>query len=241
MAEYDLRLRENIEDELQNEPGITTNDVRVTVHDGVATLTGNAGTYREKMLAEEAALRVAGLRAVTNEIAVEIPAARWRDDRDLTEAVVQALRWNAAVPDGVVATVKDGAVTLLGNVTWQSERLAVERAVEGLIGVRSVTNLIAVEAQPGAQDIQSRIERALQRSAIVNASQIGVHLQGSRVVLRGNARSWAERSEAERIAWANGGVSEVDNQIAIGMVGEPEMSTGVPSSSVTVRSASRTR
>jgi osmotically-inducible protein OsmY len=42
-----------------------------------------------------------------------------------------------------------------------------------------------------------------------------VEANGSEVVLRGTVRSWAERQEAERAAWAAPGVTRVDNRISI--------------------------
>jgi osmotically-inducible protein OsmY len=64
-------------------------------------------------------------------------------------------------------------------------------------------------------DLRKKIEAALIRSAQIDATNIAVETLGTRVILTGTVRSWAEKQEAERQAWAAPGVTEVDNQIRI--------------------------
>jgi len=40
--------------------------------------------------------------------------------------------------------------------------------------------------------------------------------EGGKVTLRGDVKTWAEREEAERAAWAAPGVFELQNDIRIG-------------------------
>ena len=75
--------------------------------------------------------------------------------------------------------------------------------------------------QPGVSDLEAFIEDGLRRSAFVDARHIAVDVHEDRARLHGTARSWAERNEAERIAWMAPGISGVDNQISIGIGPQP--------------------
>lgn len=64
-------------------------------------------------------------------------------------------------------------------------------------------------------DIKQKIENALERAAQVDARNIAVDTESGKVTLRGDVKTWAEREEAERAAWAAPGVFEIENDIRI--------------------------
>ncbi|HEU4684815.1 MAG TPA: BON domain-containing protein, partial [Nitrospira sp.] len=66
-----------------------------------------------------------------------------------------------------------------------------------------------------ASDLKRKIEEALVRSVKTDAEHITVEVEGSKAILRGTVRSWAEKDEAERAAWLAPGITEVDNKITI--------------------------
>jgi osmotically-inducible protein OsmY len=214
----DEQIQRDVLAELEWDTRVRPNEIGVSVEDGVVTLSGWTDSFIKKWAAERAALRVRGVRAVANEIEVRLPGTAERTDPEIAAAARRALDWAALVPDGKVkVTVSKGWVTVEGAVESQYQRRAAERAVRGLPGVRGVTNLIVVRPpeQVPETELKRRIEEALVRSAETDADRIQVEVRGDRIVLSGKVRSWAERREAERVAWSAPGVTEVDNLIRI--------------------------
>lgn len=214
----DADVQREVLEELKWDARVQPNEIGVTVKDGVVTLTGWVDSYAKKWIAQRAAHRVKGVTAVANDIEVRLPSAAERTDADIAAAAQRALEWDALVPvENLEITVAKGWVTLSGQVEWEYERREAERAVRRLSGVRGVTNLISLRPRirPSRQDLQRRIEDALVRSAETDAERISIDVDDSHVVLRGTVRAWAEKEEAERVAWSAPGVASVDNRISV--------------------------
>jgi osmotically-inducible protein OsmY len=212
----DLELKADVERELVWEPSVDAARIGVAVRDGAVTLAGEVPSYMEKWQAIKAAERVHGVRAVADGLVVKPLSEHTRSDSELAEAVANALRWPGAVPDTVVAKVEKGYVTLSGEVEWEYQREAAERAVRSLTGVRGVSDLITLKPRVvRTTDVKARIEEALSRQAALEARSIGVETYNGTVVLKGHAHSRQEADAAARAAWATPGVVKVENRIAI--------------------------
>ena len=212
----DKEIRDAVLRELEWEPQVQSTEIGVAVKDGVVTLTGYVDSYSKRYHAERAALRVQGVQAVANDLEVKLPFSSERTDEDIARAAVQALSSRITVPhDRVKVAVRDGWISLEGDVEWRYQREAAESAVRHLIGVKGVTNLITVKPRVSPADVRAKIEAALKRAAELDAQRIKVETQDGKVVLRGNVRAWIEREEAERAAWRAPGVRDVENRISI--------------------------
>ena len=212
----DLELRQNVLDELEFEPSVNAAHIGVVANNGVVTLTGFVTNYAEKAAAERAVRRVKGVKAIAEEVEVRLPSATKRSDDEIAGRAVDILKWQGGFPaDRLTVKVEKGIVTLTGDVDWQYQKADAEHVVHKLTGVIGVVNQIRVAAPVRASDIQEKIQKALQRSAEVEASGITVQTEGGRVVLSGKVRAWYERDIAERAAWSAPGVTEVQDHLTI--------------------------
>jgi osmotically-inducible protein OsmY len=212
----DRELRRHVEEALGWEPSFDAADIGVSVDNGVVTLRGDVKRYTARSAAERVALAVYGVKAVANDLNVRLPGEYQRTDSDIAQAAVNALQWNTVVPTNRVSVaVSNGWITLKGNLDWQYQKDAAARALRDLTGVKGVTNSIAVQPRVKSVDVQDKIEAAFKRSAEIDARRIAVTAQDGKVILSGNVRSWAERQEAERAAWAAPGVTQVEDRLSI--------------------------
>jgi len=212
----DHQLRQHVIDELDFEPSINAAHIGVVAKDGVVTLTGFVTSYAEKLAAERAVWRVKGVRAVAEEIAVRLPSDKKQADDEIASRALKILEWDGIVPaDSIAVKVERGLVTLSGNVDWQFQKSEAEQDIRKLSGVVGVLNQLRVRPSAHAAEVKDQIEKALERSAELEASRITVETDGGKVVLRGKVQSRYERDLVERAAWAVPGVTEVHDHLTL--------------------------
>jgi osmotically-inducible protein OsmY len=212
----DSEIERDVKEELKWDPDLCADDIAISVKNGVVTLAGFTPSYTDRLEAEKAVKRVAGVHAVANDIEVRLPAIDQRPDPDIARDAVAALKAELPIShDRIKVIVKDGWITLEGAVEWQYQKTTADSAVRKVKGVKGVTNVITVKPKVQPSDLKRKIQEAFKRSAEVDADRITVEANGSEVILKGTVRSWIEREEAERVAWSAPGVSKVEDRIVV--------------------------
>lgn len=212
----DSQLQHDVLEELKWEPSIDHADIGVAVIDGVVTLSGIVKSYAEKLLAEQAAQRVDGVRALAEELIVRYPGQPRTSDTEIAKRVRDIIAWDPLIPRNcIMVKVEKGLVTLRGTVEWRFQADRATRAAGRITGVTGVTDLIMIKPKVDAVGVRQRIEEALKRHAMLDASRINVMVDGHKVRLGGKVGSWQERDVIERAAWSAPGVSQIEDAIVV--------------------------
>ena len=216
LKKTDSQLQRDVMDELEWEPAVDHADIGVAVTDGVVTLSGYVKSFPEKVAAEKATRRVAGVRAIAEEIKVRFAAEPKTADHEIAKRILDTIAWNVSIPDDKIKVkVEHGWVTLSGTVDWHFQSKEAARASGRVSGVVGVSNLIEVRQLPTPSDIKSRIVSAFKRQADLDSASVTVTTDGSTVKLSGKVRAWNERGIAERAAWSAPGVTRVEDHITV--------------------------
>ena len=212
----DLQIKNDVMEELKWEPVLNASQIGVSVKDGVVTLSGTVDSYSKKITAERSAKKIDGVKAIAEDIEVVLPGTSKRNDTDIADAVVNALKWHSAVREHKInVKVESGIVTLEGEVDWEFQKNSAKMMVENLLGVTGIINNIKIKQQSSVSEIKKKIISAFHRSATIDASGIEIEIIGSKAILKGNVRSWAEKEDAENAVWSASGIDRVDNRLEI--------------------------
>jgi osmotically-inducible protein OsmY len=212
----DADIERDVKEELKWNPDLDATDIAVSVKKGVVTLAGFVRSYTDKYEAEAAAKRVSGVVGVANDLEVRMPSVDQRPDPEIGRDAVAALKSQLPVSsENIKVIVRNGWVTLEGEVEWQYQRQTAENAVRRIKGVKGVINSIILKPKTEPSEIKRKILDAFRRNAEVDANRIAVEANGGEIVLKGTVRSWIEREEAERVAWSAPGVTKVIDQLVV--------------------------
>lgn len=216
LEKTDADLKIDVLSELEYEPSVQIADIGILVKDGTVTLNGYATSYNERWEAVRAVKRVAGVKAIADDIQVKLPDSLRRTDGDIATAAANQIDWSTTILPGTVkVTVRDGWVVLEGEVEWLYLKNTVGKLVQHLSGVKGLSNLITIKPTLTVTEVESAIKSAFKRNALLDAHSILVETSGNKVILQGKVRNYLELEEAERVAWAVPGVFSVDNQLTV--------------------------
>jgi osmotically-inducible protein OsmY len=212
----DAQIKQDVLNALKWSSEVKEEHIGVTVHNGAVTLSGHVPTFWQKRAAKDATKRMADVRAVVDSIEVRLDSEMRATDEGLAERIANVLKWNVSNQgQGVKAEVRNGTVTLTGEVEWQAQRLNIQRNVEHVSGVANLINLITIKPRLSAGDVRKQIKDALERHAEIEASKITVEAANGSVTLSGTAESLAELDRIEDAAWDAPGVSTIVNNVRV--------------------------
>ena len=213
----ELKLRDDILDELAYEPIVDPAHIGVAVDQDVVTLTGHVASYAQKLAAISAVRRVKGVHGIADEIEVRYSSDEKTSDDEIAKRVINVLSWDSVIPSNAIqVTVRDGLVILTGKVNWYYQKSSAERDVRALSGVRSVVNSIEIEPHAKPENVKNKIEAALRRHAEIEAKDIRVTVRDDdEVLLEGKVRNWDEKFAVENAAWSASGVKNVRDKLTI--------------------------
>ena len=212
----DLKIKEDILTELEWQPNVDEMQIDVFVKDGIVTLKGTVDSYAKKITAENAAQNVYGVKAVVEDIEIKYNTGKVKTDTEIAKAVIDTLKWNSSVPEkSIKIKVEDAWVYLAGVVPWEYQKNAAKKAVQKLHGIEGVINNIVIKPTLNPIEVQSRISKALERSAKLEAKKIKVEVTGHTVKLTGTVHSVAEKDEARKAAFLAPGFTRVENNLLV--------------------------
>ncbi|MBV8498805.1 MAG: BON domain-containing protein [Candidatus Eremiobacteraeota bacterium] len=212
-----LGLQEDVIEQLAFDPRVGSDDIAVAVKEGVVTLHGRVTSLPQKWLVEAVVKRVKGVRALVDELVVDLPARHVRNDTGIGLSIERRFETNSIVPRGITLIVRDCYVTLQGEAEWHYQAQEAASEARRVTGVKGVANAIVIKGavRPDPAEVTRQIHAALQRLADMDAKNVYVTVSDSCVKLSGTARSWAEHDNATQAAWSVPGVTHVDNAISV--------------------------
>jgi osmotically-inducible protein OsmY len=212
----DIQIKQDVLDELKWDAEIDEAKIGVAVTNGAVTLSGHVPTFRQKIAAKAAAKRISGVLAIVDQTEVLLESQHRMTDEGLAERIANVLKWNVSSQHkGIKAEVKNGVITLTGEVEWQYQRNNLLKNVEHVGGVINVIDFITVKPRATASDVQKRIMDALRRHADIESKRVSVTLSNGTVTLSGTVESIEEMDRVEAAAWAAPGVSKVVDQLRV--------------------------
>jgi len=209
-------LQQDIIDAIHWEPLLQAAEIKVTVENGVVTLTGTVNNYAKKAEARQAAQNVLGVKSVIEKMDVVFDARHQKTDSEITAEIINAFKWHWDIPnDNVSVKVEEGLVTLSGELEWNYQKEAAQKTVSNLIGVKGISNEICIVTLAKDRIEKKDIENAIIRNGHMDNLAIEVEVVNNLVTLRGSVDSWYQKSEAGRIAWNAPGVKQVQNDLFV--------------------------
>jgi len=198
-------------------------NVKVTVDNGIATLTGTVDLYEYKMDADKRVHHAKGVTAVRNEMQVAGPSV---SDQELQSKLLEKLQYDRVgygnLFNAISLNVQNGVVTLGGHARTDVDKDSALALVATYPGVKDVVDEISVDpVSPMDDRIRMEVARSvygfpsLNKYAIDPAKPIRIAVQNGNVELYGMVDSEADKDAANLRANAVPGVFSVKNYLQV--------------------------
>jgi osmotically-inducible protein OsmY len=213
VAVNDEEIRADIRNQLEWDYRVDENDVRVSVDDGVATLSGTVETYSASEAAEADAWSVTGVVDVENNITVD--AETQAEGSTISRSVKNVLEWNSEIEAADIrVTTVGGIVTVEGTVDSYWKKIRAADLAAGVSGVVEVRNRLAVVPTDDVLDerIAEDIVDAIERKSFVDVEDITVRVEDGAVTLSGTVDSRTEHEAVYEAALYTDGVVAVSDE-----------------------------
>ena len=219
MLSSDKVKKQEIIDQLSWNDSVNADNIQVEVSGNTALLEGIVPNYASKISAAINANMIRGINHVENNLKVELPVkSNLPDDKEITENIFNILRWQSNVStENLKVESNEGIVTLSGTTETLWGRNQAEDIVNGIHGVLGVVNKIKVNVSRTGKDIEMEedINKAFERSTIIDENKINVDVNKGTVHLTGAVANFPIKKEAIDIATYTKGVSNVIGDITI--------------------------
>jgi hyperosmotically inducible protein len=198
-------------------------DVKASVENGIATLSGTVSLYEYKADAEKRVRKAKGVNAVRNEIEVSGPTV---SDQELKTKLAEKLSYDRVgygnAFNAISVNVENGMVTLGGHARTDVDKDSAMALVATYPGVKEVVNDIEVDPV-SIMDDQTRMNVAraiygypmLNKYAIDPAKPIRIAVQNGNVELYGVVDSQADKNVAGIRAKGVPGIFSVKNYLQV--------------------------
>jgi osmotically-inducible protein OsmY len=199
-------------------------NVHVSLHDGVATLTGSVEVYDQKEEADKRVHRIRGVKGVLNNIEVNGPQVA---DNELQQRLVKAISYDrvgygTTAFNAIAVNVQNGAVTLTGHAYGPVDADSAVAIAANTPGVKDVINEIQIDpVSPMDDRIRLEVFRSvygfpsLNKYAIDPAKTIRISVQNGNVTLYGVVDSQADKDTVNIRANSVAGVFKVTNALQV--------------------------
>ena len=143
-----------------------------------------------------------------------------KTDAELKKDILEELLYDPGVNVAEIGVlVKDGTVTLNGNVSSYSEKLNAVQATKRIAGVTAIADDIEVKLPESHRrtdgDIAAAAANQIKWSTTIPSGAVEVTVRDGWVTLEGKVEAWYQRLAAENVVKRLAGVKDVTNLVTI--------------------------